>query len=148
MGDHYYIKVDSTCLKDNEGQFKTIHVSNRNTLNVKKIRGISVCSLSANFKSEKKYEKVIEIVTNFSQNFVWSQDGQTREERPVPLLTLHLKQETGRKFFSWTNPNSQPWAPVTNPDELLNLWCRDVFSGNVIKDDIEIALLVCFTICN
>lgn len=147
MVDHYYIKVNPTSLRDNEGQFKTIHVSNRSALNISKIKGIAVCALSVNFKTQKKYDKVIEIVSNFSNNFVWSDDGQSREQKQIPLVTLHLNQEAGKKHFSWSNPNSDAWVPVTNPDEILNLWCKDVFTTNAVSDNIEISLLLCFKIC-
>lgn len=151
MANNYqmnFIKVDPTSLLDDNGKFRQIHVSNRNVMNVERIKGISIISVSANFKNEKKYDKVVEIVTNFSNNFVWSLNGQTRQRRPIPLSTLHLKQESGKKHQHWNNPVSQMWIPVTNPDEILNLWCKDVFTGNVISDDIELSLLLCLKICS
>ena len=143
----HFIKIDPTSLKDNSGQFKSTHVSNRNVLNVDRIKGISVVSLSANFLSEKKYDKVIEIVTNFSNNYVWSSNGQSRERRAIPLCTLHLKQDSGKKHFNWNNPLSQNMIPVTNPDEILNLWCKDIFTNDVVSDNIQLSLLLCLKIC-
>lgn len=145
MANLHFIKVDPTTLT--EGEFQQVHVSNRNVLNVERIKGISILSLSANFKSEKKYDKVVEIVTNYANNYVWTSDGKNRQRRPVPLCTLHLKQESGKKFIHWSNPLSQTWIPVSNPDEILKLWCKDVFTGDVVRDKIEISLIICLKIC-
>lgn len=146
MASFHFIKIDPTSLSDEEGKFKTVHVSNRNVLNVERIKGICILSLSANFKNERKYDKVIEIVTNYANNYVWSSNGQSRIRRPIPLCTLHLKQESGRKFFNWNNP-SQTWIPVSSPEEILDLWCKDVFTGNVLSDNIEMSIHFCLKIC-
>lgn len=141
-----YIKVDPTNLSV-DGKFKDIHISNRNVMNMERIRGIKILSISANFKNEKKFDKVVEIVTNYSNNYVWSSNGQSRERRPIPLCTLHLKQESGKKFFNWTNPLSENWIPVSNADDVLNLWCKDVFMGKVLTANIELSLVLCIKIC-
>ncbi len=149
MADNFlmhFIKIDPTSLRDINGQFTTTHVSNRNVLNVGRIKGIAVLSLSANFNHERNYDKVVEIVTNYSNNFVWSSNGQSRERRAIPLCTLHLKKEQGKKYFNWNNPQFM-FLPVTNPDEILNLWCKDVFTNQVINDNIELSLLLCLKIC-
>lgn len=147
MSEFVFLKLDATNFRDKEGNFSDTYVSNRGLLNVNKITAISIVSVSANFKSYKNYDKVVQLFSNYSLNYVWNSDGSARMKRHIPIATVHLQQVDGCKYFCWNNPLNNPWIPVTSPCEIMQIFCKDVFKNKSVKDNIEVSILVNLKIC-